>query len=174
MRCEVQTKPELRQLAALIENMGVAMLTTLDAEGALVSRPMSPLEFDAHGALWFFTDLRSSKVEHLRIVNVSFADAERSTYVSLSGRGEIHAERGRVRALWTPLARPWFPDGPDSTDLALLKFLPDSADYWDAPDSKMVRLFALAASLLGGAPVGLGEHGHVEDLSEPATVLPPA
>jgi general stress protein 26 len=159
MKSETQGRPELKQLAGLLENMSVAMLTNVDAEGALSSRPMSPLQMDADAALWFFTDLRSAKVESLRVVNLSFSDPARGTYVSLCGRGEISVDREHIERLWTPLARPWFPDGPDSSDLALLKFVPSAAEYWDAPNSRMVRLFALAASVVAGRPIGMGEHG---------------
>ena len=36
------------------------------------SRPMWPLLMDGAGALWFYTDLRSEKVEHLRVLNLAF------------------------------------------------------------------------------------------------------
>lgn len=166
MKIETQTSAEMTQLCKLIEPMSVAMLTNLDADGALVSRPMAPLEIDAAGALWFFVDLRSSRVEFLRIVNLSFADPDRATYVSLSGRGEIRSDHARVEQLWTPFAKPWFPDGPDSSNLALLKFVPHTAEYWDAPNSKMVRMFAMAASVVAGKPIGLGEHETLTHLSQ--------
>ena len=167
MKTEVQTSTELTQLCKLIENISVAMLTTHEDDGSLVSRPMSPLQMDGDGALWFFTELRSAKVEHLRVINLSFADPDKSTYVSVSGRGEIHADPARIKRLWTPFVRPWFPDGPDSKNLALLKFVPDAAEYWDAPHSKMVRMFAMAASVAAGKPIGLGEHGSFAALSKP-------
>jgi general stress protein 26 len=128
MKTTTQASPELSHVAALIEGIRIAMLTTVESDGSLASRPMAALEMDAQGALWFFTDLRSSKVEHLRVVGLNFTDADRATYVSLSGRGEIDTDRGRIQRLWTSFAKPWFPDGPDSPNLALLKFVPDSAD----------------------------------------------
>lgn len=168
MRIESQHSAERAQLARLIEPMAVAMMTHVDDDGALLSEPMAPLEMDSDGALWFFTDLRSARVEHLRAVNLSFTDPERATYVSLSGRGEVHAERAHIQRLWTPPARAWFPDGPASTNLALLKFVPESAEYWDTPESRMVRLFAMAASALFARPAALGSHGKFNDLSPPA------
>lgn len=168
MNIEPQSAPELIQLSNLIEPISVAMMTTVDADGTLISRPMSPLKMDAKGAVWFFTDLRSEKIEHLRVVNVSFTDADRGTYVSLSGRGEIHAEQAHIKELWTPFARPWFPDGPDSPNIALLKFVPQTAEFWDAPHSKMVRMFALAASMAAGKPIGMGEHETLTELSSPS------
>lgn len=170
MKIETQTKPERTQLSHLLENMKVAMLITADDSGRLLSRPMSPLALDADGALWFFTDMRSSKLEHLRVVNLSFVDVDNSTYVSVSGHGELSTDRVRIEALWTAYARPWFPDGPDSTNLGLLKIVPHSAEYWDAPDSRMVRMFAMAASVIGGTPIAMGEHATLHGLS--ATSLP--
>ena len=164
MKLAKQHSAELTQLAKLLEPMRVAMFTHTEDE-SLISQPMAPLEMDAEGAIWFFTDRRSSRVEHLSAVNLSFADHEHGTYVSLSGHGEVHTERAHIERLWTPQAKPWFPDGPDSPNLALLKIVPERAEYWDAPGSRMVRLFALAASVVAGKPVGLGDHGKLDDLS---------
>ena len=168
MKMHVQTSPDLAHVASLIGDIPISMLSNVQADGALVSRPMAPLEMDADGALWFFTDLRSEKVEHLRVVNLSFADTARGTYVSLSGRGEIDTDRGRIQRLWTPLSQPWFPQGPESTDLALLKFVPDAADYWHGPESRMVRAFGVLASVVAGRPIAMGEQGSHTGLSTPA------
>ncbi len=165
MKIETQTNAEMAELCKLIESIPVAMLSNVDADGALVSRPMSVLKVDASGAVWFFVDLRSSRVEFLRVVNLSFVDSARGTYVSLSGRGEIRSDRAQIEQLWTPMAKPWFPEGSDSRNLALLKFLPQRAEFWDAPHSRMVRMFALAASVVTGKPLGLGEHATLNDLS---------
>ncbi len=167
MKTETQSTAPLAHVAQLIEDIPIAMLANMDADGALASRPMAVLEMDANGALWFFTDLRSSKVEHLRVVNLSFTDSGHGNYVSLSGRGEIDTDRGRIERLWTAFAKPWFPDGPDSPNLALLKFVPDTADYWDAPNSKMVRAFGVLASIVAGKPIAMGEHGSHTGLSSP-------
>lgn len=158
MKIEARATDELTRLAQLLEHMKVAMMTTVGDDGQLESRPMAPLELDADGALWFFTDARSHKVEHLDRVNLSFSDAERQTHVSMSGRGELVADRGRIERLWTPMARPWFPEGPQSPALTLLRVMAERVDYWNAPDSKMVRLFAMAASVVGARPVGMGQH----------------
>lgn len=165
MKIEAQSSTELIELGKRVDGIDIVMMTTLDGDGALGSRPMAPIEMDAKGAIWFFTDLRSEKIEHLRVVNVAFSDEGNATYVSISGRGEIHAERAHIEKLWTPFVRPWFPDGPDSTNLALLKFVPETAEYWDAPNSKMVRMFAMAASIIASKPIGLGEHETLTDLA---------
>ena len=65
MKIATQTDSALANLCGLIQQIPVAMLTIVDADGNLVSRPMSPMEVDRNGALWFFIDLRHAKVEHM-------------------------------------------------------------------------------------------------------------
>ena len=165
MKIRTQPNADLQKLATLIQPMsGVAMLTSQDADGALVSRPMAPLEMDDHGAIWFFTDRDSAKAEQLNTLNLSFSDSERGTYVSLCGQGDLETDRSHIKRLWSPLARPWFPEGTESENLALLKFTPSAAEYWDAVETKMVHLLATAVSVIAARPIGMGEHGHLEGI----------
>ena len=161
MKIETQKTEELVQLGKLIENMRVCMLTTLNEDYVMVAKPMSPQEMCEEGAIWFLTDANSAKVQHLQLMNLAFSNESQGTYVSISGHGEIIKDHARIESLWTVFARPWFPDGVDSSNLALLKFVPKVAEYWDAPHSKMVRLFAMAASIAAAKPIGMGEHGNL-------------
>jgi general stress protein 26 len=171
MNIHPQTNPERSQLATLIEDMSMSMLTAHDEHGHLTSRPMAPLEMDSHGALWFFTDKHSAKAKHLHVINLAFSDEDNSTYVSICGRGDLVDDRAMIERMWTEFARPWFPDGADSPNLVLLKITPNTAEYWDAPNSKMVRMFAMAASIVTGKPVGLGDNDTLTGLSDPATTV---
>ena len=165
MNIKPQKTHELTKLGELIADMSVAMLTTFnDAEGMLMSRPMSPQEMCGQGAIWFLTDPRSNKVKHLQVMNLGFSNESDSTYVSISGHGEIVDDHARIESLWTVFAKPWFPDGVVSSNLALLKFVPHAAEYWDAPNSKMVRMLAMVASIMAAKPIGMGEHGNLNAL----------
>jgi len=168
MKIEPQATPDLVHLGALIADMPVAMLTSAGDDGALVSCPMEALAMDAEGALWFFTDLRSDLAERVRLVNLSFVDDAHGTYVSLSGRGEIAKDAARIERLWSRFDRASFPDGKDSRHLALLKVVPEKAEFWDAPNSRTVRLLALAASAVAGTSIGRADHDVLTDLSAPA------
>jgi general stress protein 26 len=174
MKIEPQSTHDLVRLGELIADMPVAMLTSACDDGALVSCPMEAREMDADGALWFFTDLRSDLAERLRAVNLSFAGDARGTYVSLSGRGEIAKDAARIARLWTMGDRTSFPEGPKSRHLALLKFVPEKAEFWDAPNGRTVRLLALAASALAGTPMPRAEHDVLTDLSPTASGFAPA
>jgi general stress protein 26 len=164
MKTTNQTNPDLQKLCDLIQDMSICMLTTIDVDHALVSRPMAVLEMDSDGVLWFFTNMNSEKTTALSAMNLTFTNESNGTYISLSGCGEINSEVKNIERLWTFFAKPWFPEGVDSTNLVLLKFLPNTAEYWDAPQSKMVRIFAMAASIIAGKPIGLGEHDTLKQL----------
>ena len=166
MNVEHQSSADLAHLAELISPIHFAMLTNFDAAGALTSRPMAPVHMDAQGAIWFLIDLESTKADRLQVLNLTFTDADHSTYVSLAGHGELDTDRVRIARLWTDAARPWFPEGSGSVNLALLKFVPHTAEYWDGPSSRIVRSIALATSKLIGQPIGLGEHGTVTQLTQ--------
>ena len=165
MNIKPQKTAEQMQLGEMIKDMSVAMLTTFDEEeGLLKSFPMSPQEMCEQGAIWFLTASDSNKVKHLQVMNLGFSNESESTYVSISGHGEIVDDKARIEALWTPFARPWFPEGVDSSNLVLLKLVPHSAEFWDAPNSKMVRMLAIAASIVAAKPIGMGSHGNLNGL----------
>ena len=161
MKIDTQTHADFQKIADLIEDIPIAMLTTIDEDDHMVSRPMSVLKMDGEGSLWFFTDKNSAKMNQLDRLNLGFSDAEESVYVSLAGTGELSYDQAMVHALWSPFMKPWFPDGEDSPDLALLKVTPHSAEYWDSTHNKMVRMFAIAASVVAAKPIGMGEHGNM-------------
>lgn len=164
MKIHTQSTEELRKLGELIEDLDIAMLTFIEDSGALISQPMGPIEMDEDGNIWFFTDSTSEKAQHLEQLNLAFSGEPDGIYVSLSGSGELVTDKSRKEELWSPFVKPWFPEGPDSPTLALLKFVPHTAEYWDAPHSKVVRLFAMAASIVAARPIGLGDHERLNHL----------
>jgi general stress protein 26 len=161
---QTQADPAMRKLADLIDAASIAMLTTEEADGSLRSRPLATLQLDSEGHLWFFTALSSGKVEEIdqhRKVNLSYANLDKQDYVSVSGHARLLRDREKMKHLWTRWVEPWFPNGVEDPDLALLEVTIDEAEYWDAPASRMQRLFGLTRALASGDTSGLGEHGKV-------------
>lgn len=153
-------------LADRIGSMRFAMFTFRDQYGHLVSQPMTRQEIDNEGGLWFFVNSTTALwdcIAHEPEVNVSFADNENSTYVSVSGRAERVVDRAVVEQRWNPMVQAWFPAGPQDQHAVLVRVDPHAAEYWDANDSKMVRLFAMAkAALTGDEPDVDAEHGSIK------------
>ena len=159
---DTQTEPTheeaVAKLRALIKGIDIAMLTTVDStDGTLRSRPMSTngdVEFD--GDLWFFTRASSHKVEEIERssrVNASFAQPDKQNYVSMSGNASLVLDRDKMKELWTPHLKAWFPDGTDDPDMALLKVSVEKAEYWDSPSSLMLHAYGiLKATLTGKSP----------------------
>lgn len=161
MNVAPQQNPELEPVAAMIKEIGFAMMTTADEEGALHSRPMSTMDMDAEGNLWFFTALSSSKIDEAlaqQRVAVTYARPDRQDYVSVSGTAQVVRDKPRMQALWTPWIKPWFPRGIEDPDLVLLKVSIDDAQYWDAPGSAVKRAFGLAKALVTHKTDALGEN----------------
>lgn len=169
MRVDTQSNTERTQLGHLLKGFSVAMMTSANGHGALVSRPMAALEMDARGALWFFTPAHAANARHPRRINLSFSDKSGATYVSLSGIAEVKLDRERSHRLWTPLGQDWLPEGSGPSDVALLRFVPQMAEYWDTANHKMVRLFAMPASVVGGGPGAPRAHDEVGDTGSPAS-----
>ena len=151
----------LAKLRALIKKIDFAMLTTCDDDGTLRSRPMSTngeVEFD--GDLWFFTRASSHKVEEIERrpqVCASFADPGKQNYVSMSGRAELVRDTNKIKELWKPELKAWFPDGTNDPDIALLKVHVSKAEYWDAPSSLVAHVFGLVKATVTGTPAPSGE-----------------
>lgn len=154
----------LNKLWDLISDVKVAMLTTADEEGCLRSRPMVTQHDHAAGELWFFTPASSGKVREVgreQHVNVSYSLPDKERYVSISGRAEMVKDPEKIKQLWSPLLKAWFPKGADDPDILLLKVKIDRAEYWDAPSSKMVHLLGMARAAATGERYTPGEHGEV-------------
>lgn len=158
-----------RRLWDKIKDIRFGMLTTYDPLlRTLRSRPMTNQEVEFDGTLWFFISDRAATGREVLLdhtVNISYADPERKTFVSVSGQAEVVNDRQRAAELWNPLLRAWFPDGLEDPALRLLKVHVEEAEYWDSPSSTMVQLFGAARALLGGSPpVDAGEHEKLNHL----------
>lgn len=133
-------------LRGLIEGIEFAMLTTVDRDGCLHSRPMAALVPQSNRELWFFISASSAKAEDVRnnqAVNVTYTSSTHHRYVAVSGRAELVFDRDRARRLWQPAYRTWFPLGVDDPDLALLRIKVDKAECWDAPNARVVQLLSV-------------------------------
>lgn len=151
------TKTDLEILGEKIKDIEIAMLVTADADGVMRSRPMGTQKIDEdhafQGQLWFFTKDHSPKTESIekdQHVNVSYADPKSNTYVSVAGRAEIVKDREKIRELWTPAMKAWLAKGVDDPEIALIRVDVDSAQYWDAPNGKLVQLAGFAKAILTG------------------------
>jgi general stress protein 26 len=132
------------RIAKLLEDIDIAMLTTVGAKGDLVSRPLSTQDASFDGRrVWFFTEADSPKVAEIRReprVNVAYASKDKNTYVSVAGRAKLSKDRAKIDALWSDALKAFFPKGKDDPNLVLLQVDVRSVEYWDGPGSLLGKL----------------------------------
>ena len=152
----------LQKVREMVKDIDFCMLTTIDEEGDLHSRPMSANgEIDPNGDLWFFTGVSSHKVSEVASspkVNVSFADPKNQQYVSLTGVAKIVRDRKKIEELWKPEFRMWFPKGKADPEIALLRISLEKAEYWDSPSSTIGFALSFVSALVTGEQPDFGEN----------------
>jgi general stress protein 26 len=124
-------------------------------------------DVDENGDLWFFTSSNShkaSEIERTPNVNVSFIDTRKQHYVSISGMAELVRDKQKIKELWKPVLKAWFPDGPDQPDVALLKVNVRKAEYWDGPSSTIAQAISFVSAIVTGKQVELGENKKLNGL----------
>jgi general stress protein 26 len=154
---------DFARLKELIEDIRVAMMTTVDSDGTLRSRPLQTLRSaDYPGALWFFTSASSAKIDEAQAsgwqVNLSYANPGKQDYVSVSGRATLSRDRKLMETMWNKWVEVFFPKGIDDPDLALLRVDIEKAEYWDSPGTAVGRLYAVAKALATGNKDAIGDN----------------
>jgi general stress protein 26 len=163
----VSHEEAVAKLAELIKDMKFAMLTTVESDGSLRSRPMTTQQQEFDGTIWFFVQASASTARELandQHVNLSYADIDNNKYVSVSGTAQVVRDSHKAKELWNPIFKAWFPEGLDDPNLALLKVEVDHAQYWDAPSSPVAYMLAFAKALAKGERPGdkIGENQKVD------------
>jgi general stress protein 26 len=137
MAQQLQDKPiklDKKTLAKTMKKIDFCMLTTLQSNGQLNSRPMSNnRNVDWDGNTWFFAFKDSSQVRETQRhsnVNLSYAVPDQVMFISLKGRGEIVTDVEKKKELWYDDLGRWFPDGPEDESVVLIKVVGEYLEYW--------------------------------------------
>jgi general stress protein 26 len=153
-------RENIEKLRELIKDIDIAMLTTVDEDGTLRSRPMGTQDAEFDGDLWFITSVDGGKVEEIRQerqVNVSYADTRGHRYVSVSGTATVIDDRAKVEEFWQPIYKAYFPEGKDDPKLRVMKISVLKAEYWDSPGGIIPTIIGFAQAL-AGQEADLGEN----------------
>ena len=156
----MNNQENIEKLRKLIKGIKIAMLTTVNkSDGTLHSRPMGTQEVEFDGDLWFFTQSNSQKVNEIQkdqTVNVSYAGDNR--YVSVSGKAQVVYDKAKMKDLWSPIYKVWFPDGLEDPTLRLLKVNVEKAEYWDNPGGLVATIIGFAEGLINKDTSKMGEN----------------
>jgi general stress protein 26 len=157
---------EHEKLWHLIKDIRFGMFTHRHANGMMHSQPLTTqnktLDDDK---LYFFVSRSSDMAKQILQddnVNVAYTDPGSDSYVSVSGKALIDEDMLKKEALWTPMAKAWFPGGPKAPDVALVQVQISHAEYWDVKESKMMQMAKMMTSAVTGSPPHMGEHKKME------------
>jgi general stress protein 26 len=156
------TDEQTRKVADLIKDHRIAMLTTRDPFGTLVSRPMALQEVEFDGDLWFFAERGSRKVLHVGaspLVNVTVSGS--GSWVSLTGEASVVEDVAKKRELWNAGAEAWLPQGPDDDSVVLVHVDAQSAEYWDTP-GRVATVLSFAKAKVTGERYSGGDNERVD------------
>lgn len=133
----------LADLAEKMRDIDFCMLSTRTAGGALASRPMSNnRDVDYDGDSWFFADESTRMVADIEAeakVGLGFQGKAgifgvRPFFMAIEGRAELIRDRTQFEAHWTKELERWWPDGPATPGIVLIKVHGERAHYWDGMD----------------------------------------
>ena len=149
-----------KKMWSMMKDIGFAMMTTEDGDN-LRARPMVAAQKEFDGSLWFYTRASSHKVDEVQgdqRVGVTYAEPSKQEYVSLSGKARLVRDKAAITEHWQESLRTWFPKGLEDPDIALLRVEVTEAEYWDAPNSKMIHAYGYVKAVLTGTPPRSGEN----------------
>jgi general stress protein 26 len=143
------------KVRALLPQFKSAMMVTHAPNGDLHVRPLA-LQGDLSGfggVLWFFTDERSRKVEEAAEglpVSLICQSDEHSAYLHLSGTSTMVRDLPKMRELYSPILKTWFPKGLEDPNLVLMKFEASHGEFWESPGGVLQAAAAFATSVITG------------------------
>ena len=163
MEKNLQSEEALKKFKKLVEDIRTCMFITNNETETDHTRPMSTIEVEDNGTLWFFTDIRSVKVEEVstkRQVHLTYAHPGKESYLNVRGTSSVVTDKQQIKDKWSPIVKAWFPNGPEDPNVALLKVEPYQCYYWDSETGKMVQFVKIAIGAITGSPkVASGAEG---------------
>ena len=155
----------IKKIGEFIKDIDFTMMTTIDDNGELQSRPMSTQKTEFDGSVWFFTYEDTHKIEHIKKdqhVNLAYSAPDQQTYVSLKGTAQMLKDRRKMEELWSPELKAWFPDELETEGITLIKVAVETAEYWDSTSSMVAHAIGLVKSVVTGEEADMGDNETVK------------
>ena len=159
MEKNLQQEDAIKKFKKLAQEVNICMFITNTNEEKEHTRPMATIDVDDDGTLWFYTDIRSIKVEEVTMdkkVHLTYAHSGKESYMDVWGTSSIVTDRALIKEKWSPVVKAYFPGGADDPNVALMKVRPTSVYYWESETGKMVQFLKMAVAAVTGKP-GIAE-----------------
>lgn len=133
-----------KKLKDVVEDIKTCMFTTTDEQCNVFSRPMFTVKVDNESCLWFFTNEHSGKIGEIvpdKQVTLVYAHPGKNSYMNVYGTCTLVHDKGKMKELWNPALKAWFPQGVEDPDVCLIKVCVDEASYWDNSTNDMISVY---------------------------------
>jgi len=155
--------PEHKQLIwKLIKEIKFGMLVTGDDDHSrLHARPMTLVQEEYDGTLYFYTSKNDGKAYEIkkdRHVCITFSDPSEQTYVSLTGKANLTIDPELINRYWNKFVSAWYPEGKEDPNLAMLEIKIETGEHWKTDENRLVQLFEIAKANLTDSQPEIGEH----------------
>lgn len=154
MEKNLSNEEALKKFKKLVNDINVCMFITNNRDNH--TRPMYTIEVEENGTLWFFTDVRSIKVEEISMddsVHLVYAHPGKESYLDVWGKASVVTDKQTIKDKWSPMIKAWFPGGVDDPNISLLQVNPQDVYYWDAEAGRMISFLKIIAGAISGKPV---------------------
>jgi general stress protein 26 len=103
-------------------------------------RPMSHVDIDDQGDLWFFTSRKSGEALSSKDapIQLTYVHETDSTFLSIGGTAHIDTNKAKMKELFNPFVSAWFPKGLEDPWISLLVVHPLEVEYWIQDESKVL------------------------------------
>jgi len=128
------------------------------------ARPMSVLDVDDEGTLWFVSPKESDKNGEIMSnssVRLYFHGSAHSDLMYLIGDAYIHEDRSKIRDIWNPFLKTWFNEGQDDPRITIIKVLPSEGYYWDSKHGNFVATIKMIAGSIVGKTIDDSVEGNL-------------
>ena len=140
-------KSSVKKLKELVDAINICLFCTdLKNDDGATCRPMTALDTDAAGNLWFFSAVLSDKNRVIKAdsqVQLYFAHPPKGNYMIVNGNAEVIMDTNKVAELWSDEQQTWFKGGKTDPNIAIIKVSPKNAYYWDTDGDRMVNIFKI-------------------------------
>lgn len=143
----------VEKIKELATGADICMFTTSLSRLPLTARPMSTVDVDEEGNIWFISKRSSDKnaaiAEDSR-VQLFYASRNDAEYLSVYGDASIIIDKELFKEKWVPEAKAWLSEGVDDPEMSLIRVAPVDSYYWDTKHSKYIALIKMAAAVVTG------------------------
>lgn len=157
----MSSREELNKITEIMKQHPICMLTTQG--DALTTRPMTVAKVEDDGEVWFFSSAGTDLVSDIDAepeVNLSFM--AKNQWLSVRGDAVTITSEPKARELWNEAVAAFYPDGPESKALILIRVRPEGAQFWETPGGAVATIVNWAKARITGEPIDAGESHTVE------------